>query len=165
MISIANQQKELPNLPSSLRRRTARLLEELGLSQAELSIVLCDDEAIRELNAEWRGKDKATDVLSFPIHEAYDLGKEHYLSEEMEAGSIPPLLGDIVISTETCVRQAKEWGHTPCDEAIRLCLHGLLHLCGYDHEEEDDAVEMKAREDELLQLFRTRKIKALTQLA
>ncbi len=65
----------------------------------------------------------------------------------------PRMLGDIVISVETCVRQAKEWNHTPLDEATRLWTHGLLHLCGYDHQTQEEAAEMRRKEEDLLQIF------------
>lgn len=117
--------RERVKLPVKPVREDARaLLRALGLQKAELSIVLCDDPFIHALNREWRGKDAPTDVLSFPMEEG-------------------DLLGDVVISVETAARDA-----TP----IRVLLvHGLLHLLGYDHETGDeDAAEMRAKENELL---------------
>lgn len=98
------------------------------------TVALIDDARMRELNETFRGKDSATDVLSFPH----------------EPGEFDPrddFLGDIVISAETARRQASENGLTLENEIKQLILHGLLHLCGYDHE--TDGGEMEARELEL----------------
>jgi probable rRNA maturation factor len=115
------------------------LLRHLGLPSAELSVVLCDDGFIQGLNAQWRGKDAPTDVLSFAMGEGEGEGMD------------PDLLGDIVISVDTCARQAAELGHPPERELRVLLVHGLLHLLGYDHEDSpEEAAEMAAREAELL---------------
>lgn len=99
---------------------------------AELSVVLCSDAHIRQLNAAWRSNDSATDVLSFP--------QEH-----------PVVLGDLVISLDTAGRQASERGWTAQTELRILLVHGLLHLLGYDHETgADDFAEMAAAERRLL---------------
>jgi probable rRNA maturation factor len=114
------------------------LLKHLGLPRAELSVLLCDDAFIRALNRRWRDKDEPTDVLSFAQGEGED------------GDLTPDLLGDVVISVETAARQGGEHGH-PVDVELRVLLvHGLLHLLGYDHIDPDDAVEMRARESELL---------------
>ena len=108
------------------------------VSYCELSVALCDDEHIRALNKEWRGKDSATDVLSFPADSFGDV----------------VVLGDCVISVDTARRQAAEVGHGLLDECRVLLVHGLLHLCGFDHEEGDAAAAEMARvEDELLGLL------------
>ncbi len=114
------------------------LLKHLGLPRAELSIVLCDDEFIRALNAQWRQKDEPTDVLSFAMGEGED------------AGLTPDLLGDIVISVETAARQGAALGLSLDEEMRVLLVHGLLHLLGHDHIEPEDAAEMRAKEAELL---------------
>ena len=105
---------------------------------AELSVLLCDDPFIQTLNATWRQKDEPTDVLSFAMGEGEDAG----LNED--------LLGDVVISVDTAARQAETEGHTLEAELRVLLVHGVLHLCGYDHIEPDDAVEMRAKEAECL---------------
>lgn len=107
-----------------------KLLDHAGLG-LELSIVLCDDAFIHELNRRWRGVDAPTDVLSFPME-----------SEE--------LLGDLVISLPTARRQAEELGHPEAAELRVLLVHGFLHLCGYDHHEDDEAAEMREAEARLL---------------
>ena len=97
----------------------------------EISVVLCDDEFIRALNARYRGQDKPTDVLSFPQED-------------------PEVLGDIVISLPTAARQANSAGWTLENEVALLCVHGLLHLLGYDDETEAGAWEMQARTEAAL---------------
>jgi probable rRNA maturation factor len=88
---------------------------------AELSVTVCDDGTIRELNRTWRRKDRPTDVLAFAQREG----------EPLVGGA--EQLGDVVISADTARRQAKEHGHTLLAELTHLLAHGLLHLCGYDH--------------------------------
>lgn len=121
-------------MPNQKILKTAKkLLSDLECSEAELSIVLVDDAEISELNAKYRGKESATDVLSFT---------QEALSENLQ------LLGDVVISLETATRQAQELGHSLYYEVVRLLVHGVLHLCGYEHEnvEEHQAEEMFAKE-------------------
>ncbi len=97
----------------------------------ELSIALVSDREIRALNRRWRGKDRATDVLAFPL---------------LEPGS----LGDVVISLDTARRQAREGGWPLATELRRLLAHGILHCRGYDHERAADARKMAAAERRLL---------------
>lgn len=174
MISIQDQQTRLPYLARSLRRRIHKLLRALSFEHVEISTVLCDDPAIRELNLTWRGIDRPTDVLSFPLEEfasplplevslASDVSKENEGEDEALDG-LSLALGDIVISTDTCVVQAKEQGHSPLDEATRLWVHGLLHLCGYDHESPEDAAVMRKKEEEILQIFQQNVITPLVSL-
>lgn len=109
---------------------------------AEVSVVFTDDEYIRELNRQYRGLDKATDVLSFALAE----GEE----PDVVDGPEETLLGDIVISLETAVRQAEEFGHGLERELAYLTVHGMLHLSGYDHETEAEKAEMRAQEELIL---------------
>lgn len=120
--------------------KTARaILSSLALAEAELSILLTDDRQIHVLNLRYRGKDKPTDVLSFPQDD-----------EEPVEGS-PRILGDVVISVETTQRQAVEKGHTFERELTILLIHGVLHLIGYDHERgRKDGIIMRAMEKKLL---------------
>ena len=115
-----------------------RLLE---LNEAELSIVLCDDAFIHPLNQQYRGFDKPTDVLSFAMGE----GEEVFEQD--------PTLGDVVISVETAQRQADARGHSLERELRVLLVHGILHLLGYDHEEDAEAELMEAEERRLLSLL------------
>lgn len=108
------------------------LLVAARCGECELSIVLCGDSWIRPLNREWRGKDDATDVLSFPQDDAV-------------------VLGDLVVSLDTARRQAEERAYSLRDEVRVLLVHGLLHLLGYDHETSaEDLEEMAAAERTLL---------------
>jgi probable rRNA maturation factor len=97
----------------------------------ELSIAIVSDSEMRALNRRWRGKDRATDVLSFPLHE-------------------PGVLGDVVISIDTARRQAREGGWPLAAELRRLLAHGILHCRGYDHGEAGEARRMAAAERRLL---------------
>lgn len=104
----------------------------------EVSLVFTDDAAIREINAEWRGKDKATNVLSFPAF-------------PVTPGKMPgPMLGDIVIARETLEREAEELEKPFDDHLTHLLVHGFLHLFGYDHIEKDEAEKMEALETRIL---------------
>ncbi|MDE1172312.1 MAG: rRNA maturation RNase YbeY [Parvibaculaceae bacterium] len=107
-------------------------------SAAEVSLVLADNAFVRELNKTWRGKDKPTNVLSFPMGAS-------------APGVTPVPLGDIVFALETVVDEAKEQRKTVSDHLSHLAVHGLLHLLGYDHEESDaEAEEMEALERDIL---------------
>jgi probable rRNA maturation factor len=111
-------------------------LKGLGFDDCELSVLLTGNEEIRELNREYRGMDKPTDVLSFPMGDEY-------------------LLGDIVISTEKAALQAIDFGVTFDEEMARLLVHGLLHLAGYDHVKGGrQARRMKDKEEELMVALR-----------
>jgi len=105
----------------------------------ELSVVLTSDDAIRKLNLEFRGKDQATDVLSF-------LGDGAELCEQRQREYRPLLLGDIVVAYETVIRDSAALRKSVCDHLSRLIIHGLLHLLGYDHEEEALADQMEDTE-------------------
>ena len=135
-IWLKNEQTAFP-LTRAVRRtirksaRTAfRHLEKGG--RRAVSVLVCDDAEIRTLNATWRGIDKSTDVLSFPMED----------DEKM--------LGDIVLSLETAYRQAAEYGHSPAREIGFLTVHSMLHLYGYDHIEEADRAEMREMEERIL---------------
>jgi len=97
-------------------------------------VIFTDDARIRELNAGWRGKDKATNVLSFPAF------------PETKAGPLPPMLGDIVLAAETVAAEAALEGKPPENHISHLVIHGLLHLLGHDHENDTEAEEMEALE-------------------
>lgn len=104
----------------------------------ELSLVFTNDAEIREINAEWRDKDKPTNVLSFPAY-------------PIQPGDEPgPMLGDIVIARETVEREAVELEKTFDDHLTHLLVHGFLHLFGYDHMDEEEAEEMEGLETRIL---------------
>ncbi len=116
------------------RAVSAAFAETAAAGPSELSIVFSDDAHIRTLNAGWRGKDKATNVLSFP---AFPFPK---------GGKLPPMLGDIVLAAETVSREAALEEKPFENHITHLVIHGLLHLLGYDHETDAEAEEMEAIE-------------------
>ncbi|WP_052741891.1 rRNA maturation RNase YbeY [Kiloniella litopenaei] len=113
------------------------------ISQAELSVVLANDTSVQALNKEYRGKDKPTNVLSFSTLDDPD---EADLASQR--GVLP--LGDIVLSLETLISEANEQSKRLEDHFTHLLVHGVLHLLGYDHIEDDDALEMEGLEVEIL---------------
>jgi probable rRNA maturation factor len=121
-----------------LRWRAEAMLDALGMPDAELSILLCDDETIRQLNRQYRKKNKPTDVLAFPMNEGPGPSPN------------PGLLGDVVISLPTATRQAGEHDRPIIQEVTFLLAHGLLHLLGYDHATRREELEMTGRTEGLL---------------
>ena len=114
---------------------------ELGSSDrpVEISVTLTGNEQVRALNARWRGKDKPTNVLSFPMADESDLVKANVAGAEL-------LLGDIILARGICEAEAAEKGVSIADHATHLVVHGTLHLLGYDHHDDRDASDMEARE-------------------
>jgi probable rRNA maturation factor len=109
----------------------------------EISVLLTGDEEVRTLNSKWRGKDKPTNVLSFPMAETYELQDENVVPAEL-------LLGDIVLARGVCEAEAAQKGVSVEDYAAHLLVHGTLHLLGYDHADEAGAADMEAREGRAL---------------
>ena len=105
----------------------------------EISVLMTGDEKVRELNAEYRQKDRPTNVLSFPMSDAEELRDTNVVGPEL-------LLGDIILARGVCEVEAAEKGVTVEDHATHLIVHGTLHLLGYDHEGDDEASDMEARE-------------------
>jgi probable rRNA maturation factor len=126
---------EFPGAETLIRRAVEAAYADAGVT-GELSVVLSDDDRMRKLNRAWRGKDLATNVLSFPA-----------LSS---TGGAPRLLGDIVLAYETVMREAGAQRIPTSDHLTHLVVHGALHLLGYDHERERDAAAMEARERAIL---------------
>ena len=112
-----------------------------GLDAAELSLLLADDAALRELNRHWRGKDAPTNVLSFAATPA----RPGEVPRPALPG-MPLILGDIAIAAETCAREAALQGKSRAQHLVHLVVHGVLHLLGYDHETEAEAEEMERLE-------------------
>lgn len=125
-VSLLNRQRRRPVRPQRLRRVLEGAAEALAVS-GEVSLVLTGDRAVRALNARYRGKDRPTDVLSFP------------------GGGAEGELGDIVISVETAEKNARHLGRTLGQELDVLALHGFLHVLGYDHETDDGAMDRLER--------------------
>jgi probable rRNA maturation factor len=136
MIEIVNRQRRRKIVAKQWREFTGKALRAIGGDSRSATIVFVSDDAIKKLNRRFRGKSLATDVLSFPAGaEPFEvLDRKH--------------LGDVVISVERAAAQAKENGLSFSGEVEQLILHGLLHLCGYDHETdkgEMNRLELKLR--------------------
>ena len=149
MIYFTNDQEKKTitySLKILVRRAVVATLAYEGFeNEAEVSVTFTDDEGIRRLNAQFRGIDKATDVLSFPL-------------TDFEGGEEPPVdgdeiaLGDVVISLERAEAQAEEYGHSFEREVAFLCVHSMLHLLGYDHVDDEAAeADMRRRQTEILE--------------
>ena len=149
MIYFTNDQEKKTitySLKLLVRRAVVATLAYEGFeNEAEVSVTFTDDEGIRRLNAQFRGIDKATDVLSFPL-------------TDFEGGEEPPVdgdeiaLGDVVISLERAEAQAEEYGHSFEREVAFLCVHSMLHLLGYDHVDDEAAeADMRRRQTEILE--------------
>ncbi len=138
--------REAPGSPTlesrTVRRLGERMLAELELADAELSVLLTNDATIHELNREHRGKDQSTDVLAFPQDE------DAFASETQDVR----LLGDVVISLDTAQAQGKRRGADLASEVAFLLAHGILHLVGYDHQNDADEKRMHERTKELVAL-------------
>ena len=132
MIEVVNRQRKVPVDCGRWRAFVAKALKVVPAKGAGVTVAFVSDRAMRELNRRWRGRLGTTDVLSFP--------SEQDEFEKLEGTS----LGDVVVSAEQAARQAGEHGLDFEGEAAQLILHGLLHLCGYDHER--DGGEMNALE-------------------
>jgi probable rRNA maturation factor len=105
----------------------------------EVSVLLTGDEKVRELNAEYRGKDKPTNVLSFPMANTDDLRQATVAGPEL-------LLGDIILAHGVCAAEAADKGVSVEQHATHLIVHGTLHLLGYDHHDDAEAADMESRE-------------------
>lgn len=126
-----------------------------GITEGEVSLSFVDDDTIHQLNLEYRGKDRPTDVLSFPMEDNKDWEdailldvEEHHDEHDVEA--MPCMLGDIIISVPTALRQSEEYGHSFIRELGFLFVHGFLHLIGYDHDTKDAEQAMFARQEDIL---------------
>lgn len=122
--------------------------------EAQVNLLITDDEGIREYNRDYRDIDRPTDVLSFPM---IDFEKEADFSvvDENEAAYFDPesgelILGDIIISADKVKEQAEKYGHSEKREFAFLVAHSLLHLCGYDHMKEEEAAVMEKKQEDVL---------------
>jgi probable rRNA maturation factor len=128
-IQIANRQKGHPISLRNLRRRTRIILDALKSPEGEISILLVDDLQIAAMNRRFLGREGPTNVIAFPMQEG------------RLSGLSPNLLGDVVISVDTAHREARAAGLALDERVTQLLVHGMLHLCGYDHEH--DAAEAR----------------------
>lgn len=136
MIEIINRQRSKKVQTKAWRAFAGRALTAIGAKPAGVTVVFVSDDLIKRLNQQFRGKDQGTDVLSFPNQ------AEPFENENREH------LGEVVISVQRAAAQAKQNGLTFSNEVEQLILHGLLHLCGYDHETDDgkmNRLELKLR--------------------
>ena len=137
----------LKDYEKTFKKILKRVKKEIGVKgKVGMSITLCDNAYIKELNKTYRNKDMATDVLSFAIE---DDESEELLAQMKKVSSIREL-GDIVISYERAQEQAKDYGHSLNREMCFLFTHGLLHLLGYDHMNEEDEKEMFSLQNKIL---------------
>ena len=129
----------------AVRRAVLTVGELYGVMDAEVSVTLTDDAHIHVLNRDYRGVDRPTDVLSFALTE----------SEEPAILDAPygVVLGDLVISLERAAAQAEEYGHSFLREMSFLTVHGMLHLLGYDHIEEEDRLEMEEEQRHVMDVL------------
>ena len=125
-------------LKRELKKKSLKVLKALGAPKdSELSVTFIDDLKMRELNRDYRNIDRTTDVLSFP----------------QEEGPGETILGDIIISVQTSLRNSKRYGVTHEEEIIKLLVHGVLHLFGYDHKKKKQREEMREKEKEILAMI------------
>jgi len=127
--------------PAQVQRTVREVLVQEGRAEeGEVTVVITDDERVRELNRRYRGVDLPTDVLAFGgVAEGF-----------VEAPDLPSYLGDVVISYPRVQAQAEEQRHSPAEELALLVIHGVLHLLGYDHESPEEKEIMWARQEEIL---------------
>lgn len=158
MIEFDNRQDKIEfadDIRKNIENAIGESLEFEGFDKpCEVSVVITDNEGIKEINREFRNIDKETDVLSFPMldfEEGYYDEEEVQVSvEDINPNSGEVVLGDIVISLEKALEQSKEYGHSFHREIAFLTVHSVLHLLGYDHEKEEDRVIMRSKEEEIL---------------
>lgn len=149
-ILLKNEQKQIP-LTREMEKKIFQVVREVVTAEnlnfePEISILLVDNDFIQDLNQSYRGLNQPTDVLSFA------------LEDELRGEDIPDFftfednyaLGDIVISMETAQKQAIEYGHSLVRELAFLTVHGMLHLLGYDHQDEEEKQKMRQQEENIL---------------
>ncbi len=127
------------DIEQTIKRAAEAAMEQEGAAGAWLSATVADDDYVRALNRDYRGIDRPTDVLSFPMEEGEDIAAEP-----------DGFLGDIVLSLPRAKAQAAEYGHSLLRELSFLTVHGALHLLGYDHMEEGEAAAMFAKQEAIL---------------
>ena len=123
--------------------------------EAEVNVIITDNQEIRAINKEHRQIDAPTDVLSFPLVDyetPADFGHvEDYVEDYFDPDTGELLLGDIVVSVDKVEEQAEKYGHSTTRELAFLIAHSMLHLCGYDHMDDDERLEMEAKQSEILE--------------
>jgi len=145
MITIKNTQRTIPVNTDALQTDTQRILDFLGYADFDIGIWVTTDKTIRGYNKQYRSKDKATDILSFPFWPHLKAGERIKPKNNEEKN-----LGDLIISAPYVEREALKYG-VSFDERVRVLLvHGICHLLGYDHERDDDYETMRTQEKKIL---------------
>ncbi|USG63859.1 rRNA maturation RNase YbeY [Brevibacillus ruminantium] len=153
MLSIEVLHEEIEPISEHLEDLIKRCLQasaEREEVSGEVVVTLVTNERIHELNRDYRGVDRPTDVLSFAMNEAGEEEMEIFIDED-EIDQFPNMLGDIIISLPKAKEQADDYGHSLERELGFLAVHGFLHLLGYDHQTEQEEKEMFSRQEEVLQ--------------
>jgi probable rRNA maturation factor len=153
VLSVEILQEEIEPIADDLQELLIRCLKEAAAREevdGEVVVTLVTNERIHELNREYRGVDRPTDVLSFAMNEAGEEEMDIYI-DESEIDEYPNMLGDIVISLPKAKEQAEEYGHSLERELGFLAVHGFLHLLGYDHGTVEEEKEMFSRQEEVLE--------------
>lgn len=158
VVEINNSQDKIemtPEVKRLIEECVSKTLEMEGVSiPVEVSILLVDDQQIHQLNRQYRGVDAPTDVLSFPMLEFEDDGQDRRdlqaALNEAGCNGQAVVLGDIVLSMERAQQQAQEYGHSFLREVGYLIVHGMLHLLGYDHEQEPQRIVMRQKEEHVM---------------
>ncbi|MBG9734122.1 rRNA maturation RNase YbeY [Paenibacillus alvei] len=152
-----NDDQDIYPIDPSLIELLKRILQEAaameGIQEGEVALTFVDNEQIHELNREYRGIDRPTDVLSFALNESVEeeLDILYEIEDEQELDEMNDLLGDIIISTERAKEQAEEYGHSLEREIGFLFVHGFLHLLGYDHQDEPSERVMMDKQEAVLE--------------
>jgi probable rRNA maturation factor len=141
-IFVANAHPTLEVDPERVTAVASQVLTEENRRGAGVNVILATDTDLRNMNSQYLGQNRPTDVLAFSMG-----GNEHPPEEEQ-------VMGEVYISLDRAQQQAREYQVTLEEEVDRLVIHGLLHLCGYDHEEDEEAQQMKAKEERFLESFR-----------
>ena len=146
---IISKEPETIDIDKSIVEDIKRAVETIGelydVKDSEVSITLTDDKTIHELNRNYRGIDRPTDVLSFAFHES---DEPEIITDGIDEAV--DTLGDIIISVERAKTQAEDYGHSLRREIVFLTVHGMLHLLGYDHMEEADRLEMEKEQEYIM---------------
>ncbi|OXL84945.1 rRNA maturation RNase YbeY [Paenibacillus sp. SSG-1] len=150
-----NEQNEHPvseELIATLEVILQKAGEAEGVEDGEVALTFVDDKQIHELNLEYRGIDRPTDVLSFAMNESLDeeLDIVYELEQDEELHDMPEVLGDIIISLDRAKAQSEEYGHSVEREIGFLFVHGFLHLLGYDHQDAESEAEMMGKQEAVL---------------
>ena len=146
---IISKEPEDIGIEDAIIEEIKRAVDTIGklydIKDSEVSITLTNDETIHELNRDYRGIDRPTDVLSFAFHES---DEPEIITDDIDKAV--DTLGDIIISVEMAKTQAEDYGHSLRREIVFLTVHGMLHLLGYDHMEEKDRLEMEKEQEYIM---------------